>query len=317
MVTVSAALIVKNESAVLARCLDSLKSLMDEIIIVDTGSTDHTKEIAAAYTDKIYDFPWIDDFAAARNFAFSKCQMEFIYSADADEVLDACNQERFLYLKEAMLPEVDIVQMYYINCAGEFNTIANFEREYRPKLYRRLRPFVWEDPIHETVRLEPVVFDSDIEILHIPQSAHGSRDLELLKKAAYSDKPLSKKLHHMYAMELFIAGEDQDFFEAEDFFSHSQSEPFRTQDEVMEAACVCAHAARLRGNLAAFFKSAIKLMAVGGCAELCCDLGSYFLSIGDKKEARLWFYNAANEAQSILDVRMSREIPEGYLKDLG
>ena len=60
-------MIVKNEEKVLARCLDSIADLMDEIIIVDTGSSDNTKEIAKKYTDKIYDFAWIDDFSAARN----------------------------------------------------------------------------------------------------------------------------------------------------------------------------------------------------------------------------------------------------------
>ena len=56
MVTISLCMIVKNEEAVLARCLDSIADLVDEIIIVDTGSTDRTKEIASYYTDKIYDF---------------------------------------------------------------------------------------------------------------------------------------------------------------------------------------------------------------------------------------------------------------------
>ena len=71
MVTISVCMIVKNEEAVLERCLDSLNGIAEEIIIVDTGSTDKTKEIAAKYTDKIYDFTWIHDFSAARNFAFT------------------------------------------------------------------------------------------------------------------------------------------------------------------------------------------------------------------------------------------------------
>lgn len=62
-------MIVKNEEEVLRQCLDSVNNLCEEIIIVDTGSTDKTKEIAREYTDKVIDFKWIDDFSAARNFA--------------------------------------------------------------------------------------------------------------------------------------------------------------------------------------------------------------------------------------------------------
>ena len=95
MATISLCMIVKNEEKVLARCLDSIQDLMDEIIIVDTGSFDRTKEIAAKYTDRIYDFVWDNDFAAARNFSFSKAGCDYIYTADADEVIDEENREKF------------------------------------------------------------------------------------------------------------------------------------------------------------------------------------------------------------------------------
>ena len=95
MITISLCMIVKNEERILKRCLDSVKDLVDEIVIVDTGSTDTTRQIAERYTDKIYDFTWIDDFSAARNFAFSKATQEYIYSADADEVLSEENRQRF------------------------------------------------------------------------------------------------------------------------------------------------------------------------------------------------------------------------------
>ena len=61
MITISLCMIVKNEEKILARCLDSIADLVDEIIIVDTGSTDDTKKIAAGYTDRLYDFTWIGD----------------------------------------------------------------------------------------------------------------------------------------------------------------------------------------------------------------------------------------------------------------
>ena len=137
MVSFSLCMIVKDEEAVLSRCLDSLHDIMDEIIIVDTGSTDKTKEIARKYTDKIFDYKWCNDFADARNFAASKATGDYIYTADADEYLDAENRDKLCQLKKIMLPEIEIVQMLYHTPAG-LSTVYNFEEEYRPKLYKRL-----------------------------------------------------------------------------------------------------------------------------------------------------------------------------------
>lgn len=72
MPLISLCMIVKNEAKVLGRCLDSISDLIDEIIVVDTGSIDETKRVVAAYEAKIYDFSWQDDFAAARNYAVSQ-----------------------------------------------------------------------------------------------------------------------------------------------------------------------------------------------------------------------------------------------------
>ena len=87
MISISLCMIVKDEELVLGRCLNSVKNLVDEIIIVDTGSTDKTKDIASLYTDKIYDFKWINDFSAARNYSFSKATKDYIMWLDADDVL--------------------------------------------------------------------------------------------------------------------------------------------------------------------------------------------------------------------------------------
>ena len=210
-------MIVKNEEKHLARCLDTVQDLMDEIIIVDTGSVDRTKEIAARYTDRIYDFAWIDDFSAARNFAFSMAGCDYIYSADADEVLDEENHERFRLLKENLLPEIEIVQMYYGNQLA-FGTVYNFDRELRPKLFKRLRTFQYEDPIHEIVRTMPVIYDSDIEITHKPHESHAERDLaafrRLTEKGTISDRLLS-----MYARELYLSGTEEDLLLSEDYFT--------------------------------------------------------------------------------------------------
>ena len=109
MATISLCMIVKNEEKVLGRCLDSAAGLVDEMVIVDTGSTDATREVASAYTSRIYDFPWRDDFAAARNFAFSKGNMDYLMWLDADDVLLPEDREAFLEPKRTLSSDVDVV----------------------------------------------------------------------------------------------------------------------------------------------------------------------------------------------------------------
>src|SRR3989344_364212 len=86
--TLSLCMITKNEEQFLEQCLNSVKELVDEIIIVDTGSTDKTTEIAGKFTDKIYDFKWCDDFSAARNESLKHATKNWILVLDADEQLD-------------------------------------------------------------------------------------------------------------------------------------------------------------------------------------------------------------------------------------
>ena len=66
-------MIVKNEEEILHQCLNSVKEICDEIIIVDTGSSDKTKEIAKQYTEKVIDFKWIDDFSCCKKLCFQSC----------------------------------------------------------------------------------------------------------------------------------------------------------------------------------------------------------------------------------------------------
>src|SRR5690606_23268197 len=88
---ISLCMIVKNEEKVLRRCLESVDGLVDEIIIVDTGSTDKTKEIASKFTTQIFDYKWINNFADARNYAQSKAKGKWILFLDGDEYVDRGN----------------------------------------------------------------------------------------------------------------------------------------------------------------------------------------------------------------------------------
>lgn len=304
MVTISLCMIVKNEEKILRRCLDSVADLVDELIIVDTGSVDATKQIASEYPyAKLYDFAWIDDFAAARNFAFSKATKDYIYSADADEVLNEENRERFRVLKQTLSPQVEIVQMKYGNQL-KHGTVYNFDEEYRPKLFLRQRKFVWEGAIHETVNVTPVILDSDIVITHMPQNSHTGRDLQAFRRMVRKGERLDKRLHNMYAKELLISGSDEDVIMAGDFFAASAADTDRDAEEVKEACLMAAAAARRKGDREDFFKYAMKVMADGGNAELCRELGNYYFAGKDYTEAAIWYYNACYECEAELALKV-------------
>lgn len=306
MITISLCMIVKNEERLLGQCLDCLAGLMDEMIIVDTGSSDRTKEIARSYTKKVFDFEWDGDFSKARNFSFSKATMEYIYCADADEILDAENINKFKDLKSVLLPEIDIVQMKYCNQLA-YNTVYNFDEEYRPKLFKRLRQFQWMDAIHEVVRLEPVVYDSDIAIIHKPLSSHVGRDLKAFVNIDRTGERLSARLHTMYARELYIGGSDEDFVQAVPVFEKTLADTGRSGDEIKEAVCVLARAYRCQKDTHRFFTNVVKNLALGSCAEICYELGKYYYDTGEMEEAAVWYYNAAFETECLLSLRIKQK----------
>ena len=112
MITVSLCMIVKNEEENLGKCLKSLQGIVDEMIVVDTGSEDRTVDIAKEFGAKVYDFKWTGDFSEARNYSFSLATCDYIYSADADEELDEDNRQRFIRLKKDIEElDIDIVHL--------------------------------------------------------------------------------------------------------------------------------------------------------------------------------------------------------------
>ena len=309
MVTISLCMIVKNEEACLGTCLKSLQGIVDEMIVVDTGSTDRTKEIAREYGASVYDFEWTGDFSEARNYSFSLAKCDYIYQADADEEIDEENRQRFLKLKEDIHElNIDIVQMYYSNQLA-YNTVYNFDRELRPKLFKRVRHFKWVDPIHEQVSLDPVICNSDVEIIHKPRENHAPRDLASFRKAISEGRPISNRLLDMYARELFMAGTDEDFILAKDFFAAAVKDNNRGLDQVKQSCCVLSHAAVLEDDPVALLRYTLKDAITEMSSEMCYELGDYYYKKRDLDEAIVWYFNAAYECSSILDLKKSRELP--------
>lgn len=144
---ISFCLIGKNEEKVLDQCLSALVPYGYEIVFVDTGSTDGTRGIALKYTDKVYDFPWINDFSAARNFSISKANSDYILPIDCDEIVtafDTKETERLI----AKYPE-SVGRLTRVNefSRGEdvFGANEPVSRLFSKKLYH------YEGTIHEQI----------------------------------------------------------------------------------------------------------------------------------------------------------------------
>jgi glycosyltransferase involved in cell wall biosynthesis len=163
--TVSLVMIVKNEEAWLGPCLDSVKDVVDEIVIVDTGSTDKTKEIAESYGAKVHDFKWIDDFSAARNFAFTKATKDFILWLDADDRLDGA--EKLKPMLSKLEPQFGCVLMQYFYGFDEFGNCTALHLKNR--VVRNDGNFTWKGRIHEDlipIMTTSVFSTTDVAVYH-------------------------------------------------------------------------------------------------------------------------------------------------------
>lgn len=148
----SVCMIVKNEEKVLGRCLESISGIADEIIIVDTGSVDQTKEIAQNYTENIYNFVWVNDFSKARNYAASKASGEWIFVIDADEFVD---RESFEKLKIALYNnhyEYNIIGVQIVSFVGEKGQYTALN--YHERIYRNNSDIAYYRSIHEKLAHE-------------------------------------------------------------------------------------------------------------------------------------------------------------------
>lgn len=207
MITVSLCMIVKNEEKVIGRCLESVKDIVDEINIVDTGSTDKTKEIVRQYTDRVFDFKWIDDFAAARNFSFQQATKEYIFWLDADDVLSVDNQKKFVSLKKKITEieltkksPIEAVSMdYHLSFDGVGNSMYTIKR-YR--LVLRAKNFRWDGVVHEYLAIGGNLYDGDVAVEHRPIDHDSNRNLNIYEARLARQEEFSPRDIYYYANEL-------------------------------------------------------------------------------------------------------------------
>jgi glycosyltransferase involved in cell wall biosynthesis len=168
--TVSLCMIVKNEEDNLAACLGPVADLVDEMIVVDTGSADRTKEIAAQLGARVFDFPWVDSFAAARNESLRHASGDWIFWMDADDRVVADNREK-LRAVFANLSDENIAHVMKCACVpqerGGTTTVVDHVR-----LFRNRPDLRWEYRVHEQIlpalrRTGVEVRWSDVVIQHV------------------------------------------------------------------------------------------------------------------------------------------------------
>lgn len=289
MITISLCMIVKDEEKVLDRCLSSVKDIVDEIIIVDTGSTDKTKEISYKYTNKVYDFKWIDDFSKARNFSFSKATKEYILWLDADDVILKQDKENFLKLKETLNPKIDIVMMKY-NVGFDENGNVNFSY-YRERLLKREKNYQWESPIHEVITPQGNLEYSNICITHKKEEVkHSTRNLEIFEKLIAKNVSLDARQLYYYARELMY---NNKFEKAITYFNIF----LETKDAWIENKInACMDLSNCYSNLnddnkkiSSLFKSFEYDLPR---AEICTNIGIYFMEKELYYQAIYWFKQA-------------------------
>lgn len=300
MQEISLCMIVKNEENVIGRCLESVKDIADEIIIVDTGSTDRTKEIVSQYTDKIFDFEWVDDFSKARNFSFSKATKDYILWLDADDVILEEDYNKLIELKKNLDGSVDIYMMkynYILDKNGNPTLVQNRER-----LFKREKNYQWTSPIHEVIIPKGKVEDVDITITHKKEEIKDlNRNIRIFESMIKNNQELDNRQEYSYAKELFCL---QRYEEAKNAYQQFISKYEKEYEHkrvflypaILELADCYKYLKDDKECLKCLFMI-LKYETPG--PECCCKIGSVFLEKGKYETARFWFETAIQNNEKL------------------
>lgn len=201
MIPISVCIITKNEAENLQKCLEALKPYPFEIVVTDTGSTDNSPEIARQYTDRVYEFTWINDFSAARNFCISRASHNMILSLDTDEFLRPLDWNALQKALEEHPKSLGAIELFsYFDVEGETKRqVVRLERLFNRRYYQ----FV--NPIHEvlvpTGRMTPSSYDAPVSVDHVGYQGtkeklkeKAERDISLIRTEIEAD-PENPYLH--------------------------------------------------------------------------------------------------------------------------
>lgn len=294
--TISLCMIVKNEEDVIGRCLDSVQGIVDEIIVVDTGSNDRTKEIVKIYTNKLYDFPWINDFSAARNFAFSKGTHNYILWLDADDVILEADREKFLVLKNTLDPSIDAVTMHYHLSRDENGQITSSLR--RSRLVKRANNFKWIGAVHEYLEVGGTIVNSDVAITHCAINHDSDRNLSIYTERMAKGESFSPRDLYYYANELHEHGKHEEAIKFYQKFLETKQGWIEDNIAACGKIADCFLALNDPEQHLEYIYKAFNYDTPR--AESCCRLGFYHLQKNELKQATFW-YKVATELEKPAD----------------
>lgn len=290
MAELSLCMIVKNEEDTLGNCLKSIGELADEIIIVDTGSTDATKEIAAKFTDKIYDFKWIDDFSAARNYAFSLASKEYVFWLDADDILTEKDLIEAIKIKKILNgTQSQVVAKYNV----DFDKLGNVTLCYnRERIFKRSENFKWIGAIHEVIPIANDALYSDFAVTHnkIHPTEKG-RNLRIFEKLIKDGQTLDARQLFYYGRELYYNGKYTNAIEVMESFLKC---PDAWLENRVSACLNLSECYNKIGNRQEALSSLTKSFAYDKPrSEICCAIGQYFMEENRYDVAAQWYYIAS------------------------
>lgn len=296
--TIGLCMIVKNESAVIARALNSAAGFADEIVVVDTGSTDGTKDIVRRYTDKVYDFEWCDDFSKARNFALEKVESEYWMWLDADDIVPVRTASYITKLKRIADGTTDVYMLPYVTAIDERGK-PTFSY-YRERIMRKSSQLFWRGRVHEAVVPHGKVERLPFHILHKkPEGrANTTRNLDIYRRMRTEGVTFEPRERYYYARELYYNGY---YTDAAAEFSAFLDMPNGFDVNKADACLMLSRCVGMTGNAGGALSSALRCLEYGPPnGEACCEIGSLFLARNDYDSATFW-YECAVRSKPDLD----------------
>lgn len=312
MATISLCMIVKDEEAVLGNCLASIHDIADEIIIVDTGSTDKTKEIAENFGCKVYDYNWTNDFAAARNYSFKQGTKDYLLWLDADDVLLEEDREKLKNLKGRMDGTVDAYSMYYHYGTDEQGNITLRFR--RNRLVKRARHYQWHGFVHEYIQVEGKTENTDVAITHKRIHGAGDRNLKLYQGKEAEGYPFTPRDTYYYAKELYDHGLYTDA--CHKFNQFLELDEGWSEDKINACYKVADYYLSIEEYAQArqYLLRALEYNIPRG--EGCCRLGRSYQEENRLEEAIFWYNMATNLSTSTNDWGFTDESAYTWLPQL-